>query len=145
MTKTKEINQEKVFNWLWPDKCWHKWITSKFETPTFGTDTRRYYRCCENKECDFHKPLSDSVIRSVEQGRIDLLSPDGMVMILDRLVEMGYTGIALMAFSSSINHKKGWVLTGLSVWPARNDGCYSTQALAVLSAVESLIEKEEKE
>lgn len=125
MPKTKEISQEKIFMFLWPDKCWHE----PYKDNAF---------VC--RKCNFSNPIyAVPVVDFIP----DPSTPDGMVMILDRLVEMGYwyslkkqrraTTIVFRIFSEKHLNQE---------LVARNA---DTAPLAVLNAVQALMEKEEKE
>lgn len=129
----KEINQEKIFKFLWPDKCWHKWGSVIQRHPSF------VHTCLM---CS-HVIAKGNSFLDAHEDNPDLTTPDGMVMILDRLVEVGYR----------------WNLSGASDFMDRDVvvcqlygkgissdlwGDADTAPLAVLSAMESLIRKEEE-
>ena len=133
MQKTKEM--EKIFKFLWPDKCWHI-------MEHLGKDAPFPYWGC--KICS----LSAEDIGSIGQANPDLTDPSNTFMILDRLVEMGYE------WSIDSKGRKGSETYVYIVKPDPADPyiydefCVSANAdtapLAVISAVESLIRKEEE-
>lgn len=124
MLKTKKINPEKIFKFLWPDRCWHKVRQPISELVKLPGGKWVCKRCELSVYLDTTNP--------------DLSTPDGMVMILDRLVEMGYrykvlsglTQIHCEIFIEGV----GWIIYVADTAP-----------LAVLNAVQALMEKEEKE
>lgn len=138
MTMTKEITQEqqeRVFKWLWPDKCWHKWV--HYEGDKWPHATTRVCKHCEE--------LIDR--RDKEWGlspNPDLLSPTGMVMILDRLVEMGYCYEVVGDECGTITCFILYKIPGPKEWKGLS-GAADSLPLAVFNACVSLIEKEEKE
>lgn len=69
------FNQEKIFKFLWPDKCWHKWVKHD--------PTKLSYKC---KHCDEVTYIN----LNINSFNPDLTKPDGMDLILDRLDELGY-------------------------------------------------------
>ncbi len=114
------MNQERIFKFLWPDKCWHECRIK--ENPG---------KCVK---CGFEQ--SEFLSSPVSSRNPDLTTPDGMVMILGRLVEMGYqysiVGDSMDIFVNLKNFKT-----------SKHSHAYAdTPPLAVLAAVESLIEKE---
>ena len=110
-------NQEKIFKFLWPDKCWH----TKPTVPPYSY----MFRCskCEQLTNAASNP--------------DLTTPDGMVLMLDRLVEMG------VAFT--LKNRNDQYRFAISYKNIILHELADTAPFAVLSTVESLIEKEEKE
>lgn len=119
-------DQEKIFKFLWPDKCWHEWKATS-------------YGCNDCIHCG--ETLGTF-------GRLSnnphLTDPTNTFMILDRLVEMGY------GFMMSISRDRDYYWA--RIYKAKSDGTISgafyskadTAPLAVISAVESLIRKEEE-
>ena len=125
------INQEKIFKFLWPDKCWHE----AYKDNAF---------VC--RKCNFSNPIyAVPVVDFIP----DLSTPDGMVLILDRLVEMGYE------WSIDSKGRKGSKTYVCIVKPDPADPyiydefCVSANAetvpLSILTATQALMEKEEKE
>ena len=130
-------DQEKIFKFLWPDKCWHK-------------NTQESY----NEKLKLKEDIWSSVCFKCKEGvglqvNPSLTTPDGMVMILDRLVEMGYE------WSMDSKGRKGAKTYVYIVKPDPADpyiydefmveGSADTAPLAVLNATQALMEKEEKE
>lgn len=158
---TKEINQEKIFKFLCPDKCWHEWAVNKqiyWCKPCQHNGGQLEYdgafilaKLCP---CGCKYGLGGTGNNCLHCGALylkrafnpDLSTPDGMVMILDRLVEMGY--------SYQIEGHTGKILNGSVIvelhdkedkYPFGIGGQADTAPLAVLNAVQALMEKEEKE
>lgn len=144
MPKTKEINQEQIFKFLWPDKCWKHQFVATNELYAIdwsgGYEARTYY-----VECDTCSVKENPTLVSIHENP-DLKSPSGMVMILDRLEEMGWKWCLTKGVY-------GRTPTETYVYIGRLDGngdvsverSADTAPLAVLNAVQALMEKEEKE
>lgn len=122
-------NQARIFKFLWRDKCWHEFkhpLEDMLKLPVGK------WHC---KRCGEYVSLTPNP---------DFTTPDGMVMILERLVEMGYEWM--------LDYIDGGYDCSLFKGPrldiedeANNCVCLrtaDTPPLAVIAAVESLIEKE---
>lgn len=140
--QTKDI-QEKVFNWLWPDKCWHDAILV-YEKRHGIVDT---YGCTKDG-CKYDYLNADNGVAPKELlDNPDLTDPANTFMILNRLVEMGYryTIQGNMAAVICRLFKEGVCEVSSDVITEDKEKGYKLvdhPPLAVLNATLRLIEKE---
>ena len=120
-----EILYEKIFKFLWPDKCWH--ITKR---EYLGATDWEVYVEDVCAKCGDKSPFNS-----------DLDTPFSMVMILDRLKEMGYSS---QLESVPESRACQYYFEIFRDYRSIAEGDADTAPLAVISAVESLIRKEEE-
>ena len=92
-------SQERIFKYLWKEKCWHKLIAKEYAKGYYNLKCScgaRYNNGSIDKKLKdylFSQPINDndSGIEHLDPfPNPDLTNPQGMSMILKRLVEMGY-------------------------------------------------------
>lgn len=127
----REVTNKEIFKHLWPQKCWHEYPWPK-------------NNCIH---CDKHIWINS---KEDKEYNADLSTPSGMVLILDRLVEMGlkpnvyYDELVLLGSPMPPQPTaSGWICDYVGCGGKEEDKIYHESApLAVFSAVKELVRRE---
>lgn len=137
--EAEAFNQEDIFKFLWPDKCCEHDIveTGEYYGPkdVYG-ENNEYVRTDDEYLCECNVCGAKGAFDEIEHIYPDLTDPAGMVMIVKRLDEMGYTCVlnGFSGFCEVYNEEAELLVEGLG----------DTFQESTLDAVESLIRKEEE-